>query len=84
MPLSIKNPEADRLARQLADATGETLTEAVITALKERLIRQGGRTRTPRLAEQLREIRKRCSSLPVLDRRTPEEILEYDRNGLPR
>jgi len=83
MPLSIKNPEADRLARKLATATGESLTEAIIKALKERLLREEGR-RTLRLREELRAIRKRCSSLAVLDRRSPEEILRYDERGLPR
>jgi hypothetical protein len=39
MPLSIKDPEADRLARALARRTGETLTEAAINALRERLER---------------------------------------------
>jgi hypothetical protein len=34
MPLSIKDPDADRLARALARHTGETLTEAVIKALR--------------------------------------------------
>src|SRR5260370_3110689 len=37
MALSIKSDEADRLARELAAETGETLTEAVETALRERL-----------------------------------------------
>jgi antitoxin VapB len=40
MPLSIKDPDADRLARALAQRTGETLTEAVINALRERLERE--------------------------------------------
>jgi antitoxin VapB len=44
MALSIKNPEADRLARELAAATGETLTEAVLNALRERLTRQRGKS----------------------------------------
>lgn len=39
MALSIRNPETDRLARELADATGETITEAISNALKERLER---------------------------------------------
>lgn len=37
MALSLKHPEADRLARELADSTGEGITEAVINALRERL-----------------------------------------------
>ena len=40
MPLSIKDPDADGLARALAQRTGETLTEAVINALRERLERE--------------------------------------------
>lgn len=84
MPLSIKDAEADRLARQLAAATGESLTDAVREALRERLRRVEGRSAAPRLREELRTIRKRCSRLPVLDRRSPDEILDYDEHGLPR
>ena len=40
MPLSIKAPEADRLARQLAKTTGETITVAVTIAMRERLARE--------------------------------------------
>lgn len=83
MALSIKDDEADRLARRLAAATGETLTDAVREALRERLRRVEGRTAAPRLREELRAIRKRCSRLPVLDSRSPEEILGYDDHGLP-
>ncbi len=67
MALSIKDPEADRLARELAALTGETLTEAVVVALRERLRRtRAGRKRGPGLAEELRKIGERCSRLPVL------------------
>ena len=83
MALSIKNPEADRLARELAETTGESMTEAVVQALRERLQREQARRRAPRLAERLRAIRKRCSKLPVLDGRSTEEILGYDESGLP-
>jgi antitoxin VapB len=83
MALNIKHPEADRLARQLAAATGETLTEAVVNALRERLA-QHQRRPTPRSAKDiLRETRERLSRLPVRDTRTPEEILGYDDRGLP-
>jgi antitoxin VapB len=40
MALSIKTDEADRLARELAQLTGETLTDAVTNALRERLARE--------------------------------------------
>jgi antitoxin VapB len=83
MALSIKNPEADRLARELAARTGQTLTEAVIQALREKLMREAGRVHAPRLSHELRAIGERCSTLPVLDARRPEEILGYDESGLP-
>ena len=83
MALSIKNPEADRLARRLAAITGESITEATIVALRERLVRQQGRASGPRLRDELRVIRKRCSALPVLDDRSVEEILGYDESGVP-
>lgn len=82
MALSIKNPEADLLARELSEVTGESLTEAVTEALRERLRRERGRVAAPRLRDELREIRKRCSNLPVQDSRSPEEILGYDERGL--
>lgn len=83
MALSIKHPEADRLARELAERTGESLTEAVIKALRERLARETRRVRADPLREELRRIGERCASLPVLDDRTPDEILGYAAQGLP-
>jgi antitoxin VapB len=83
MPLNIKHPEADRLARELAAATGETLTEAVLNALRERLDRQRRGRRTFRPKDLLRETRERLSRYPVLDGRSPDEILGYDEKGLP-
>lgn len=83
MALSIKHPEADRLARELANETGEGLTEAVIVALRERLFR----TRVAHqrgLAAELLRIGKECAALPVLDRRSPDEILGFGDDGLPR
>lgn len=84
MALSIKHPEADRLARELAARTGETLTEAVIVALRERLARKRARGRAVPLREELAAIRQRCASLPVLDGRAADDIVGYDEHGLPR
>ena len=83
MPLSIKNPEADRLARELAETTGETLTDAVLNALRERLQRVTGRRRTARLREDIARMQQRIARLPVLDERSDDEILGYDERGLP-
>jgi antitoxin VapB len=83
MALSIKHPEADRLARELAARTGETLTDAVVVALRERLARETGRARVSPLREELAVIRRRCAALPVIDDRPADEILGYGEHGLP-
>ena len=84
MALSIKDDRADRLARELAKATGESLTTAVTRALAERLERVRRRGKGRRLADELDDIAKRCAALPVLDDRTPDEIVGYDEHGIPR
>jgi antitoxin VapB len=82
VPISIKDPEAERLIRGLAKKTAESLTEAVTSAVRERLKRLAQR-RPRRLADELDEIAKRCAALPARDGRTPDEILGYDEHGLP-
>lgn len=84
MPLSLKNPEAERLAREVASRTGETLTTAIVVALRERLTRLRHRPTKRRLRDELREISERCAALPTLDERTADEIIGYDERGLPR
>jgi len=81
MALSIKNDTAERLARQVASETGESLTEAIIHSLEERLESLRGRRSAPDLVETLMEIGRRCSSLPDLDSRSADEILGYDEVG---
>lgn len=83
MAFSVKNDEADRLLRELTDLTGESLTEAITLALRERLIREqrvryvgGGGDPLVRAIERVR-------GLPVIDRRDDDEILSYDRHGVP-
>jgi antitoxin VapB len=79
MPLSIKDPDADRLARALAQRTGETLT------LRERLERELRKDQSiENLIEDAIEIGRHCAALPLLDPRGPDQILGYDKNGLPR
>lgn len=82
MALNIKDPETDRLARELSKATGETVTEAVRNAVRERLARLPRKGKKS-VAEELNEIALRCAALPDFDTRTPDEILGYDENGLP-
>ena len=84
MALSLKDPEADRLAREVARRTGETLTAAIVTALRERLARLKGSPRRPPLRDELREIGRRVAALPTLDDRSEDDILGYDQSGLSR
>jgi len=84
MPLSIKDPEADRLARAVARRAGETLTQAVINALRDRLVRLEQRTQDiDTLVEDGLAIGRHCATLPVLDERSDDEILGYDTHGIP-
>ena len=84
MAISITSPEADRLARQLAAATGETITVAITIAMRERLdLVERKRMNKTALLEEIRAISHHCASLPVLDSRSEDEILGYDENGIP-
>jgi antitoxin VapB len=83
MAFSIKHDEADRLARELSRLTGETLTQAVVVALRERLLRQRVLRADRPLHEELLALGRQCSALPVLDARSPDQILGYDDHGLP-
>ncbi len=82
MALSIKNPEVERLARELATKTGESMTDAVMIALRERLARQEDDHRAWKV-RRLREIGEMGRRLPIFDTRSIEEIIGYDEHGLP-
>jgi antitoxin VapB len=84
VPLNIRNPEAEELAAELAKQTGETKTEAVIKALRDRLDRVRRERSKRRLQDVLEEIAEHAAKLPELDPRSPDEIIGYDENGLPR
>ena len=78
MALNIKNPRADRLARELARRRGKSITTVIVEALEAELARETARSRAPGLSEQLMAIGHRYSRLPDLDSRSDEEILGYD------
>jgi antitoxin VapB len=83
MALSIRNSRAEKLAREVAAQSGETITQAIIHALEDRLERLQGRRTLGDTAAEIMEISKRCRRLPDIDLRGPDEILEYDRDGVP-
>lgn len=84
MAPNIRNTEAEKLAAQLAKLTGESKTEAVTKALRDRLARVRRDRTGRRLADDLDDIARHCAALPVLDARPADEILGYDEDGLPR
>ena len=80
MALHIENPEADELARQLAEQTGEPLDEVVVRALRDQLQRE---KELARRLERVRAISRRFQALAVVDNRTPDEIIGYNELGVP-
>ena len=80
--LNIKDPEAYRLARALAQRTGQSVTRTVVQALHERLERMQGADRSADLVAQMEAIARRIRALPVLDTRSDDEILGYNDRGL--
>ena len=84
MALSIRNPRAEKLAREVAAESGENLTEAIIHALEERLERLKGRHSAADVAGEIMKISLRCRALPERDPRSADEILGYDERGLPQ
>lgn len=82
MTVLIKDEEADRMIRQLAARTGETITDAVKGAVVEKL------ARTPpseaEIAERRRKIEAilaRLDAMPTLDHRSADEIIGYNDKG---
>ncbi len=87
--LNIKNEEAVRLAKQLAELEGESMTTVVIEALREKL----DRTHTPQVNEQRmnywldrgREIRAHLERVnPESLGRDPIDDLYDEETGLPK
>jgi antitoxin VapB len=83
-PLKIKDAEVYRMVREIADQTGQTLTDVVRHAVKREHNRIRSAKPDPLLIDQLMEIADRCASLPVLDDRSDDEIIGYDEYGIPR
>ena len=84
MQLNIKNREAHGLATALAELTGESLTVAVTSALRDRLEQERRRRDSAKIAARLMAIGARYAELPDTGAGSPDEILGYDENGLPR
>lgn len=82
MSLSIKDPEAHRLAQAISHATGESMTRVVTEALRERwskIERRKGRASV----EELLQIANRAAA-HAKGPYTDHADLLYDESGLPK
>lgn len=84
MALELHDPELDALAGEVSRLTGEAVEDVLRAALRERLASERGkRERQANMKAEIDAIVARVALLPVLDPRSPDEILGYDENGLP-
>lgn len=83
MALNIKDPDTDRLVRELARLTGESITQATRRAVQERLQRERARAGAGEVSHELQDIIRRGRIRPILDDRPLNELLGYDAAGLP-
>ena len=81
MAISIKNAHVEELARELSSRANETLTDAILHALEERLLRVKGKRQGVDMLGEIMAISHRCAGLPDVDQRSAEEILGYDKTG---
>ncbi len=81
--MNVRDPKIDELALKLSVQTGEEPTQAVIRALEERLERNNFRRPEDREARKaaIMEVVERFNQRPVLDDRTPDEIVGYNEQG---
>lgn len=84
MGVFIKKPEAEAKIRELAARTGESLTEAIERSVEERLARLPARKKGRIDRKKLAVLLAYFDSLPVDDPRSPDDIIGYDENGVPR
>ncbi|MBE7183170.1 MAG: type II toxin-antitoxin system VapB family antitoxin [Methylobacterium mesophilicum] len=81
MGMNIKSDEVERLVRQLADETGESLTEAIRRSVEERLARF---QRERDVAERIRKIDALLANLPPVPPGVTSDHSDlYDEDGLP-
>lgn len=84
MELHITSLVAVAAAQEIAATTGDSLETVLEKALRERLRTVRGTPPTPELRWQaIKRIQREVAKLPVLDDRSPDEILGYGEDGLP-
>jgi len=84
MSLNIKNAETEKLARELARRRGQGITEVITDVLRrevERERRKPQRKDKEEFHRRIQEIVDDVKKLPVLDDRSPDEIIGYNEHG---
>ena len=82
MAVLIKDQETERMIRQLAERTGETITDAVKGAVAEKLARTPlSEEEIARRAKRLRELLAEFDAIPTVDHRSADEILGFNEKG---
>ncbi len=86
MALNIKNERAERLAREAAQRTGQSITDVLITALDVYLAQLPPAGARPGTSEEIDRILREYRRLPLLDERPGAAIVDdlYGEDGLPR
>ena len=88
MALSIRNPETEALARDVARIMGTSITEAITESLRER-----AKALAPLRQKQCKAQQAREAALEriitkfgngIVDQRSADEIIGYDEHGLPQ
>jgi antitoxin VapB len=80
--LHIENPKAVALARELAERTGESVSDVVVHALEHEVERTPPR-REKASREEILKLLEEIDKLPIIDSRSPDELVGYDEDGLP-
>jgi antitoxin VapB len=84
MAFHVSNETVDHHVRALAELTGQSITDAIDAAVKEKLNRLRPRASDPNYVRDLMEMSDRIGSLLGSNLRTTDELVGYDDNGLPR
>ena len=88
MALSIKDESTDRLVRRYARLHGTSYTKAINRAVSDALRREGQPVSDDGVDDDfltfIQKLQHRVAKHPILDERSPDEIIGYDEHGLPR
>ena len=85
MAINIKSPEAERLVRELAELTGESITDAIQHAVRERLTRERLRKlgAVERSWTRVQRIQERIAGIAPITDAAADDVVGYNAHGVP-